>query len=415
MQMFIRKLFLGLGILSLVFLSTGCRDDKKAIIADDFEKFTSILDAERDKEIIGMSKEVSSSFNQRLFSIKTENSLQGKFKGNNTDEAKKWIKDNQQAISEIVDRAKKTLDENLMTVGTLSKSAYEETSTRGLILKYALTYYRLISLKLEMKNAAEALLPLAFIVHSPSLNSDEETLGFRTDLETKILQFLGSSIVVDKDIERVKSILKDLGVEKNTSVEIKNILAKTNSDMISITKKLRSQYNLKEASCGEECTQIKKDFEVINKQFESITFLYTPGQKYFVLTRLLTVVGNLTWGLCNTLIGAGVVLTTMIVSPFTDAIDFPSFAIARNGMQFYVDVSGMSPIAGKMSLGLFELSNYAGLSFASDHEGGHGIQSAVLGPLYLPTIIADYIISGYSYSLMENLAWQASYASDQWL
>ena len=103
-------------------------------------------------------------------------------------------------------------------------------------------------------------------------------------------------------------------------------------------------------------------------------------------------------------IGAGVVLTAAIISPFTRHVDFPTIKVSASGQQIYVDVSGLTPVPGKMSLGIFELDNHSSYFFASGHEGGHAKQSALLGPLYLPVVVFSYIIQGHSASFMETWA-----------
>jgi hypothetical protein len=64
----------------------------------------------------------------------------------------------------------------------------------------------------------------------------------------------------------------------------------------------------------------------------------------------------------------------------------------------------MSPVAGKMSLGLFELDNGSGPSFATGHEGAHAVQSAILGPLYIPAVLVTYALSGFDQGFMEDWA-----------
>jgi hypothetical protein len=90
----------------------------------------------------------------------------------------------------------------------------------------------------------------------------------------------------------------------------------------------------------------------------------------------------------------------------TGLIRLPRFAVAQNGRQIYVDVTGSNPLGiyGKMSMGLFELDNGTGYSFASGHEGAHAIQSALLNPFYVPVVLFTYMVSGFDRGFMEEWA-----------
>jgi len=117
---------------------------------------------------------------------------------------------------------------------------------------------------------------------------------------------------------------------------------------------------------------------------ESVSTLYSNqknGAKEF-----FTILGNLTWGLPNTVIGGVLAIGAVATSPFRGGY---GIRWSRNGQQFQVDTRGMGVYGSSMSMGLFELDYGAG-SGVSYHEGGHASQSAVLGPLYIPAALASY-------------------------
>jgi hypothetical protein len=98
----------------------------------------------------------------------------------------------------------------------------------------------------------------------------------------------------------------------------------------------------------------------------------------------------------------------MVISPFTDSVDFPSFSLSSNGKQILVKINGYGP-PGEMSMGLWEISSWGG-GFASTHEGGHAFQSALLGPLYLPVVLTTYAIFGWDCGFAEEWATDWGYA-----
>ncbi len=55
--------------------------------------------------------------------------------------------------------------------------------------------------------------------------------------------------------------------------------------------------------------------------------------------------------------------------------------------------------SGAYSLGLFQVGGYA-----HDHEGGHSVASATIGPMYLPTVGLSYLFEGHSNSFVEGWA-----------
>ena len=350
--------------------------------------------------------------------IEKSEKLVGVFNNKDTDKAVHWIKTNESTMTAVIERMKKGIEQEITDINALSKSAYLEKDREAAGFKYALVYYRLQYFKNNLSVILENLAPLSMIVHSTALVDDESTLEFRKNLEKELLKMVGVGIVVNGDISKIKDSIKTINDVQPLAKGLKDGLLKSDQAILKASNDKAKRYELSKEQCKENpavCEKLDADRATLMAEFENVTFLYTPGNKYFLITKLLTIIGNLTWGLANTVIGAGVVLVTMAVSPFTPYVDFPTFNIAASGMQIYVDVTGMSPIPGKMSLGLFELDNATWYEFESDHEAGHAIQSAILGPFYLPTVIMSYIISGHHGSFMERLADIKADASDRWL
>lgn len=117
------------------------------------------------------------------------------------------------------------------------------------------------------------------------------------------------------------------------------------------------------------------------------------------IKKIATIISNLTWGLVNTVIGVGAII---IMTPFQFVMDLntpfkcikkPYVELSENGLQLSVRICPLS--ATGASLGLINIGN------SDFHEGGHSVQSALLGPLYLPAVLASYMIQGHSDSSLE--------------
>lgn len=371
-------------------------------------------------ELVQEANNILSSQKSNFSRIDKKNRLKGVFSNTDTEKAKDWIKNNQNTINQVISNIKTGIEAEIGLINALSKKAYEERDLSTASFRYALVFYRLQYFRNNISTVIENFTPLSLIIHSHSLSEDEESLAFRKNLEKELLKMLGTSLVADQDIQKIKQTIKKLNEAETIDQKLRNNLLMADNKISETRLEKINKYKLNNSFCSqnaedEACKRIEGHRLGLIEEFKNVTFLYTPGNKYFLITKVLTIIGNLTWGLANTLIGAGVVLVTMAVSPFTDYVDFPSFALAASGMQIYVDVTGMSPFGGKMSLGLFELDNGAGYYFASDHEAGHAIQSAILGPLYLPTVLITYALTGVHHGPMEQLADIAAEASDVWL
>lgn len=408
----------------LLFMSVACNYGRNKDLDDGLSSLVKVINASniaQKEELKNATKALAKSQDVTFTKIERDEKLQGAFDNSNTDKAVKWIKNNEKVINKVMARMKVGIEKEITDINAFSKDAYLEKDEEARSYKYALAYYRLQYFKNNLSTVIENLSPLSMIIHSNALAEDQETLGFRKNLEKELLKMVGIGLVINQDIAKIKNTIKVIHEVNPLPEALKNNLLKTEKELVKNKQEMAEKYKLNKANCSGEkanigdCNKMDIDRESLMAEFKNVTFLYTPGSKYFILTKILTIIGNLTWGLANTLIGAGIVLATMAVSPFTPYVDFPTFALSSSGMQIYVDVTGMGPLPGKLSMGLFELDNGLGYSYASEHEGGHAIQSAILGPLYLPTVLVTYLISGFDQGLMEDLADTASYASDQWL
>lgn len=138
-----------------------------------------------------------------------------------------------------------------------------------------------------------------------------------------------------------------------------------------------------------------KEFEELEQaiQTPSETEIHKRLRRTKILNTL-AVIGNLTWGLPNTAVGAILSVVSAAVSPFRSEEIRKSdpFEITRTGSGKQIGVSSPLIRRSAVSLGLFQLYSHDQKSDA--HEGGHAFQSAILGPLYLPSIGLTYLLHG---------------------
>jgi hypothetical protein len=125
-----------------------------------------------------------------------------------------------------------------------------------------------------------------------------------------------------------------------------------------------------------------------------------------IAQKIIHVLDNSSVGAVQTVVGAGHVLVFAVMRPFTKDTYFevsPSMKVYSNPnsevSQIRID-SSLPWFDGAYSLGLFQVNPSDAVE---DHEGGHSVQSAALGPLYLPTVFMSYILESSSGSFME--AW----------
>ncbi len=114
-----------------------------------------------------------------------------------------------------------------------------------------------------------------------------------------------------------------------------------------------------------------------------------------IARKIIHFIDNASVGLIQTIIGAGHV-TYVAISRGRDAIEIHS---PEDSEIFQIRGVDTPYNGAAYSMGLFQIGN-----FAEDHEGGHTVASATLGPLYLPTVALSYLIQSHSSSFIEDWA-----------
>jgi hypothetical protein len=339
-----------------------------------------------------------------LKSIHDVPDITGKLK-NNVVDAEKWVKDNQGALSAWNQEIEKYGTSLRQRIFETSKASFNQKSPDEAVRDQVTAFYGLLYYSKGNKAVINALTPFMLALGSDKFKDSKVVQDFKKEVTQVTFAQVGLSVILKQDLQKVAQALTALKKQTQLNPELSNLVGKTAKEFVREVaennrgvKKLERQLN---QSQKDAMAAMKTE---VNKVFGNKTLLYTPGANSNGLLNLVSWVGNLTWGLVNTLLGLGVVIAAMVVSPLTPYVDFPTFAISQNGKQIYVDVTGMSPVAGKMSLGLFELDNGSGPSFATGHEGGHAVQSAILGPLYIPAVLVTYALSGFDQGFMEDWA-----------
>ncbi|MBY0469523.1 hypothetical protein K2X30_00030 [bacterium] len=409
--MFTRKSIASLMLVVFGLQISGCNGIKSLHIDEDYSSLVTALRQEARKNSAPAAKERLDAAIRLQAKVKTAEKkvvafpkLEGKLTAN-PDQAKQWIRTNRAAIEQYLGSVETEINEVGKEVFELSKKAYHTDLVDSSMRDNVLVYFGLQYYKNVVNHMMQTGGPLLFAVGTESFNKDPELQEFRKMLLDRYFGFLGLGMVVDSDLAKVEDLLNQAVIDKRLPDSIADILKNSQRHVKSFAKNQgQTQTQALSKLSKQEKAAIAEKVLKLKEEFAKQTLLYTPGANHNALVKMLVVLGNLTWGLVNTLIGVTIVVATMVVSPFTEYVDFPSFRVASNGMQIYVNVTGMSPIAGKMSMGLFELDNASGYDFASAHEGGHAIQSAILGPFYLPVVLATYLVSGFDQGIMEEWA-----------
>lgn len=412
------KLLHKLVLLTIIINLTGCKFIKtkhldsplKSVLKEltqDLEQRGTSADKkrlERGLRLEALKKTISNKLNARpKLTGQMSNELEEthNFVQANQFQLEEWLKEVKSLQEEMIGLVQELGRENFKTdrTGRL-KNSKEDIAKNQVLIYLSLQYLREFN-----KAQLQIILPLTLGSLKKEFDKDESIVNFRTEILDLHLTMVGAIQVSDKDIERtllsLQSLNKQGAISPRVSKAIKKSLKSIKKREHSHTKGLFHTTEILNEEEKENFEKLKADY---NKKIETMSFLFDPANPDSIISKVLVTISNLTWGLVNSVIGAGVVLTAAIVSPFTQYVDFPTIKLSASGQQIYVDVSGLTPVAGKMSLGIFELDNHGGYHFASGHEGGHAKQSALLGPLYLPVVVFSYIIQGHSGSFMETWA-----------
>ncbi|MBT5093422.1 MAG: hypothetical protein HOM21_04220 [Halobacteriovoraceae bacterium] len=338
--------------------------------------------------------------------------LDGQLSGN-LETSIQFVKENGPKIKKYMSDIEKSLSKTVGMVQDLGASNYEvdpykrrsilstdEKAQNEALVLFSLAYIRNMAMK-----SMSVIFPFTIGTYEESYEASEEMMTFRKEIMELYLGINGMIVITQRDIEATTVKLKHYKSEgllsKTTDKSIGRLFSKT----LSHEKKLISNNK----KMIEELDDEKREkFEEVKEQymakFEGKSFLFDPRNPDNIPLKILAWVGNLTWGAFNSLVGLGWVIGTAIVSPFTRYVDFPTIKLSRSGVQLYADVSNTTFFRGKVSLGIFELDQNAGWSFASYHEGGHALQSALLGPLYLPAVALSYMMNGGHGGFIESWA-----------
>lgn len=329
--------------------------------------------------------------------------LEGQLNTDDPEAARAFVKSNQGAILGWLGKLETSAAETRGVIWKISKDSFEaknhDTVTRNsALLAFGLSMQRKIS-----EEVVRQATPLMLALHAEKIRDDADVVALRDAAMKNFLGHVGATVVAENDVKTLLSTLSAYRSEGKIPAPIADAL-----DTAARTQKAGLAHAAKNNALSqlnrEEKSKLDSELSSFRKSLSGASYLYRPGQNRYAVLNFLIIIGNLTWGSVNTLIGAGIVVAAMVASPFTPYVRFPGFALAGNGKQIYVDVSGMSPIAGKMSLGLFELDNRAGWTFATHHEGVHALQSALMGPFYIPVVLASYLVAGFDEGFMEDWA-----------
>lgn len=417
---FLHKLVL----LSIIFNLVGCNFMKTKHLDSPFKSVLKGL--ENDLENIGRSSdEKRLERGQRINSLRkaithklnARPDLIGQM-SNDVNQTQNFVQANQFKLESWLKEVRSLQEEMISLVQELGRENFKfdengnlRNTKEDIAKNQVLIYFALQYLREYNKKQLQIILPLTLGSLKKDFDKEESIVNFRTEILDLHLTMVGAIQVADNDIERTLKTLQSLkkagAIEKRMSKAIKKSLKAIKKREQVHTKGL---FHTTEILGPEEKENFEKIKAEYNKKISGMSFLFDPANPDSIISKILVTISNLTWGLVNTVIGAGVVLAAAVISPFTKYVDFPTIKISASGQQIYVDVSGLTPVAGKMSLGIFELDNHGGFFFASGHEGGHAKQSALLGPLYLPVVIFSYIIQGHSGSFMED--WADNWAVD---
>jgi len=270
----------------------------------------------------------------------------------------------------------------------------------------AVTYFALEFQREYHRKAAELVSPFLAYTAAADVRDIESVKNLNKIATQAYFRHFGAQMVTKADKKKVLAKLRDAKTAGQLPDFTEQSVNQSQQALAQQAKKGTEdlQTALSHMSPADQA-KLKGQMEDIVKEFGTVSFLYSPEKNFNTAVNILIVIGNLTWGLINTLIGAGIIVWDVALA-IVGVAQFPQFAVAANGHMIYVNVTGANPlgIGGKLSMGLFELDNGAGYEWMSGHEGVHGLQSALLGPFYLPTVLFSYVISGFDQGFMEEWA-----------
>lgn len=128
---------------------------------------------------------------------------------------------------------------------------------------------------------------------------------------------------------------------------------------------------------------------------------YGRSQKANLAQKISTVIDNSTFGLIQTVLGAGHVIVLGVMRPVQGkSFQFDTFSDEVSDVgQLILDTESFGK--GSYSLGAIQVGKAKDMT---NHEAGHAVASALLGPLYLPTVGISYLTEGHEDSFLERWA-----------
>jgi hypothetical protein len=396
---------------------TACNFVKTGHIDKDFNRLLKSIKKDEDSTIRQDQYQIGMQIKNAIENSKKILNHRPKLDGRMTEviaESEVFVQKNTETLEEWTNKIEVRQKALLEIVQLLGQRNYDMAydgkmvlSPRDLAINESLIFFTSQYMRELNEKHMLAIMPLSLASLRKEFDKNGIIQVFRDKVLDKYLTLVGVSKVIQRDMERTLSRLTKLKEHRVSPKFVDETLSKHLKRVAKKEKKKQEQFQHMHDEMDDEqkakYDELKAEYE---QKLAGLTFLYDPNNmnKDHFLMDSLVILGNLTWGLVNTAIGLGAVLGAMIVSPFTRYVDFPTFAISASEQQVYVDVSGMGPIPGKMSLGLFELDNHSGYYYASGHEAGHAKQSALLGPLYLPMVLFSYAVQGHHGSFMERWA-----------
>lgn len=314
-------------------------------------------------------------------------------------DSKEKLRANLLRAKELIERGHKLI----LQFGKLSYDMSKKGSSENYAYAQVGVVYTLINLRFFIFSILEKMLE--------SMNAfDQKTSqDFKKEVMAHYLSYIGLVEVIDRDGEKTIKNLSRMWEQSLLSEELVEhidilLAAAGRNQKGGEVEKLRQQMTKDQL---DQWNELSRTFQ---SSFKYFSLLYDPNNPDHPLVHISVVLSNLSWGLVNTLVGAGFITTAAVMSPLTWIIRktilafgfqplifqvrFPELRVAKNKMQIYADVCGLQLISSKMSMGLFELDFCTSHSYASDHEGGHAKQSAILGPLYIPVALLSYALIG---------------------
>lgn len=319
----------------------------------------------------------------------------------NQEETLKILDDQMLALKNIVDNVK-----------ALSKRKYDfKMDAKQTAEAETLVLLNLLAVRHVAQATSRRILFLMTKFDRPYFDQLDENIEIKKRLMTEYNISLAVAAVSANDLRTTLVQLSELRDAGAMSVRLEktiNKLVKRSGGREQLERK-NAQLFLQESLTENAQNAMDKAMKDYHDKLTGKSFLFDPAHPDHPLIHVLVIVSNLSWGLVNTLVGLGFVITAAIVAPVTQVaaasmrkmnvrpgfyvMRMPRLEIASSNMQIYADVCGLGFVRSKMSAGLFELDFCTWKSFASEHEAGHAKQSALLGPMYFPAAILSYILN----------------------